>query len=256
MVNVRIMSDLHLEFPDVDEQRAFISMLDPENVDVLVLAGDICTHRLMVDMVSSICQRFENSTVIWVHGNHEYYGTGRETIVARSMELMKQNKNLKWLELGSVELGGIKFLGTTMWFPYDPGNDYYEYYMNDFRVIRGFKGWVYEQNVKARSFLEQELTPNSVVITHHLPSMQSVAIRYRLEKLSRELNRFYVSDMEKLIQLKGPLLWIHGHTHDSFDYTIDHVGNTTASTRVVCNPRGYIPDGLNPDFNIGLTIEL
>ncbi len=28
------------------------------------------------------------------------------------------------------------------------------------------------------------------------------------------------------------VLWIHGHTHDSFDYV--HNG-----TRVVCNPRGY-----------------
>jgi hypothetical protein len=28
-------------------------------------------------------------------------------------------------------------------------------------------------------------------------------------------------------------LWTHGHTHEDFDY---HIG----STRVVCNPRGYV----------------
>jgi calcineurin-like phosphoesterase family protein len=28
-------------------------------------------------------------------------------------------------------------------------------------------------------------------------------------------------------------LWIHGHTHDDFDYVINQ-------TRVVCNPRGYV----------------
>jgi len=28
-------------------------------------------------------------------------------------------------------------------------------------------------------------------------------------------------------------LWVHGHTHDPYDYVI-------GETRVVCNPRGYI----------------
>jgi len=28
-------------------------------------------------------------------------------------------------------------------------------------------------------------------------------------------------------------LWTHGHTHEDFDYMV-------GSTRIVCNPRGYI----------------
>ena len=36
-------------------------------------------------------------------------------------------------------------------------------------------------------------------------------------------------------------LWIHGHKHESFDYEVN-------GTRVVCNPRGYAPNALNPDF--------
>ena len=28
-------------------------------------------------------------------------------------------------------------------------------------------------------------------------------------------------------------MWVHGHTHERYDYMI-------GSTRVVCNPRGYI----------------
>ena len=42
-------------------------------------------------------------------------------------------------------------------------------------------------------------------------------------------------------------LWIHGHTHESFDYEI-------GKTRVICNPRGYAPIEINkefkPDFNV------
>jgi hypothetical protein len=37
-------------------------------------------------------------------------------------------------------------------------------------------------------------------------------------------------------------LWVHGHTHDSFDYEVN-------GTRVVCNPRGYARNGINE--NVG-----
>ena len=43
----------------------------------------------------------------------------------------------------------------------------------------------------------------------------------------------FVTDMAELVQ--PPVdLWLHGHTHTSFDYVAD------GGTRVVCNPRGYI----------------
>jgi hypothetical protein len=48
------------------------------------------------------------------------------------------------------------------------------------------------------------------------------------------MNGGYSSDLSEFIldhpQIK---MWTHGHTHDTFDYMI-------GSTRVVCNPRGYI----------------
>jgi hypothetical protein len=46
-------------------------------------------------------------------------------------------------------------------------------------------------------------------------------------------------------------LWIHGHTHDSFDYRLN-------GTRVLCNPRGYARDGVNenPMFDPQLVIEV
>ena len=38
--------------------------------------------------------------------------------------------------------------------------------------------------------------------------------------------------MEPLIIEMQPRLWVHGHTHEIFDYYI-------GTTRVLCNPRGY-----------------
>jgi Icc-related predicted phosphoesterase len=44
-------------------------------------------------------------------------------------------------------------------------------------------------------------------------------------------------------------LWIHGHMHESFDYEV-------YGTRLVCNPRGYAPEALNPDFRSDWVIEI
>ena len=70
-----------------------------------------------------------------------------------------------------------------------------------------------------------------VVVGHHAPSKLSTHPRYANEM---DINGAYSSDLSEFIldypQIK---LWTHGHTHDSFDYVI-------GSTRVVCNPRGYV----------------
>ena len=48
------------------------------------------------------------------------------------------------------------------------------------------------------------------------------------------MNGGYSSALDEFImdhpQIKA---WFHGHTHDDFDYMV-------GSTRIVCNPRGYI----------------
>ena len=86
----------------------------------------------------------------------------------------------------------------------------------------------------------------TVVITHHAPSPRSIHPRFA----GSPLNGCFVSDASRLLDGRATL-WIHGHTHDSFDYV-------TGDTRVVCNPRGYVIDGVaeNPRFDPGLVIEV
>ena len=70
-----------------------------------------------------------------------------------------------------------------------------------------------------------------VVVGHHAPSKASIKPRYERDVI---VNGAYSSDLSELIldhpQIK---LWTHGHTHHEFDYMI-------GSTRIFCNPRGYI----------------
>ena len=47
------------------------------------------------------------------------------------------------------------------------------------------------------------------------------------------MNGGFASQLDDYISYRPQIkVWLHGHTHDDFDYMIDHC-------RVVCNPRGY-----------------
>ena len=70
-----------------------------------------------------------------------------------------------------------------------------------------------------------------VVCGHHAPSKLSTKPRYEREVI---VNGAYSSDLSEFILDRPQIkLWTHGHTHHEFDYMI-------GSTRIFCNPRGYI----------------
>ena len=85
------------------------------------------------------------------------------------------------------------------------------------------------------------------MITHHAPSRRSIHPRFA----DSPLNACFVSDAEHLMGAKRAQLWVHGHTHDSFDYRLN-------GTRVVCNPRGYSKGGVveNAHFDPHFIVEL
>jgi predicted phosphodiesterase len=82
-----------------------------------------------------------------------------------------------------------------------------------------------------RTVIEGKFDEKFVVVGHHAPSRQSTHPRYQHDTL---MNGAYSSSLDEFIldhpQIK---LWTHGHTHEDFDYMV-------GTTRVFCNPRGYI----------------
>jgi len=79
--------------------------------------------------------------------------------------------------------------------------------------------------------LEQYPDLPFVVVGHHAPSKASTHPRYKDEF---QLNGAYSSDLTEFILDRRQIkLWVHGHTHDAYDYMV-------GTTRVVCNPRGYL----------------
>lgn len=242
-MRIRLLSDLHLEF-HADGGTEFISKLPNENVDVLVLAGDIASLNIF-DALKLFCRRFKQ--VIFVAGNHEFYSSSPSFTYAKLAVARATLKNLCWLECSSVTIDNVVFRGATLWFP-PPPKDAFKRGMNDFNCIDDFEPWVYERNALAKHFFDRQLAEGDVVVTHHLPSRHSIDPKYD----SSPLNCFFVSDVEAKIKERRPALWLHGHTHASCDYTLD-------TTRVVCNPHGYLGpsvDDRNPSFDPELTIEI
>jgi Icc-related predicted phosphoesterase len=180
-----------------------------------------------------------------VTGNHEYYNTTREVVNRSLQKVMKKYKNFHWLNNSSVEINGRRFLGGTMWFPDSREAWVNENRLTDFRVIKGFTKWVYKENEKTQAYLKENVQASDVVVTHHLPSHSSVADEFQ----DSDLNCYFVSNMNELILERQPVAWLHGHTHNSCDYTI---GDTT----VVCNPYGYKGHDLNKVFDKTLMIEV
>lgn len=245
-MKIQLLSDLHFE--QMRYPTAFIDALDPADVDVLVLAGDI-TYLNYFDQVAPQIQAFldKYKHIIYITGNHEYYTSSPSQVSAVSKRLRKEFGERLWLfdEPGSCEIDGQHFLCGTGWYKDDPENVIYQDMMSDGRYIEGHVPWVYEQHEMFIRLLEGNLYKESIVVSHHAPSYHSINEKY----VGSELNRFFVCDVENLIIERQPKLMLHGHIHDATDHKI---GNT----RVVANPFGYYREQGKNGFNDKLVIEI
>lgn len=248
-MKIHVLSDLHTEFG---------SFTPPEtDADVVVLAGDIGVGEKAVKWSK---EAFANKPVIQIAGNHEFYG-GSLGKSWQKMAQSAQGSHVHLLNDQAVVVGGVRFLGCTLWTDYHLTGNYplaqwdAQQTMNDFKKIRDEhyrKVRPYQlaaRHAHSKHFLQYQLAQPfdgpTVVVTHHAPSSLSIHERYK--QSPSHLNACYASHLEMLMD--GVNLWVHGHTHDSFDYML-------GETRVVCNPRGYAGSELNQDFNPALVIEV
>lgn len=241
-MKLQVLSDLHFEFHK-DGGTSFIESLDPTGVDVLVVAGDLTTETGLYEALAALSAKYPQ--VVYVAGNHEYYGSDRARVSRVRLLVDHHLSNVHWLHETAVEIDGQRFVGTTLWFPDDPLNAFYENLLNDFHQIRGYRRWVYEANGDAVAFLKAEVRPEDVVVTHHVPVTEGQHPKWR----GTALERFFVNNLGNVVVYTRPKLWVYGHTHDSLDF---HLGET----RLVCNPFGYVRYEENPDYNEKLIVEV
>jgi predicted phosphodiesterase len=253
-MRLHVLSDLHLGVSDFDRPL--------NDADVVILAGDIAPPR----QAASWAMRFDKP-VLYVLGNHEFYGGSIEG-TAGELKRLCAGTHVHVLDDDEIVVGGVRFLGTTLWTDFrlfgggearTAAVDEAQRRLRDFSRIRladASNGRFSPDDAAARftrhaawlaSRLDTRHDGPTVVISHHAPSPRSIHPRFE----GSLLNACFVSDAEHLVGASRAACWIHGHTHDSFDYVLN-------GTRVVCNPRGYAKDGINenprfdPDFMIDI----
>ncbi|MGD9476792.1 metallophosphoesterase [Shinella sp. G-2] len=251
-----IISDLHLEFGQPFLQTP------PSDADVLVCAGDVLTKGLLPSLRWLADTMARHIPVIVVAGNHDFYGASLRESVRDAREFAGKFPNVYFLEDDAVEIGGVRFIGGTLWtdFRLFGGNptvniSYAQSGMNDFKKIkfskapyRKFKPIdAYRKHIETRDFIAAELREHTqlttVVVTHHAPSPCSIEPSFRHDPLSA----CYASELDDLLCEVGPALWVHGHLHSRNDYMV-------GDTRIVSNPRGYPNE--NTGFDPAFTVEV
>ncbi len=240
-MRLRILSDLHLEAASLDPP--------PVEADVVVLAGDIDNGAQGIAWAQAQFDR----PVLYVPGNHEFYD-GELGVTLEQIHAAARGSNVTVLDCAERIVGGVRFLGCTLWTDFDlpvamerkSMLALARSWITDFRAIRCGEKLLTPEDTMAlharqRAWLSAALAADyagaTVVITHHAPHPRSVAPQFA----GHPANPGFVSDLTPL--MGRAVLWIHGHTHTSFDYAVK-------STRVVCNPRGYPGEttGFRPDF--------
>lgn len=229
-MNIQVMSDLHLN-NHKDGGKKFIQSLDPTDVDVLIIAGDLSELGFhgFDQIVESLVAKYP--CILYVMGNHEWWDVAPD--VAREVVQSTRDKypTFHILDNETITIGGQRFVGTTMWWA-----DTYIARLTakswvDIRRSPISIGWVWDAIKAAQEFLDATVKPDDIVITHHLPLHRSIDPRFYGRDGQDNDNCFYLNDQSRIFQRGGPKLWIHGHTHRYQDYM-------AGSTRVVCNPLG------------------
>jgi predicted phosphodiesterase len=248
-LRILILSDLHLEFGPCD--------LPFSDADVIALAGDIGVGVRGLEWIKS---RFPGRRVVYVPGNHEYYGDAMPKLTEKLVG-MGHECGVDVLNRGDVEIDGVRFFGATLWTDFALWGDipgamsYAQQMVTDYKRVRVSPRFsklrpldTASQHGLTRRWLQRHADAgnlqNAVVLTHHAPSARSLAA----PETRDPIDAAYASNLDSLIEASGARLWIHGHTHHCVRYRI-------GATEIVSNQRGYVDEPV-PQFDPTLVLEM
>jgi Icc-related predicted phosphoesterase len=255
-MKIALASDIHLEFGD-------ITLTNDGHADILVLAGDICVasdaHKdnYQGERIRNFFQRVSQDfpQVIYIMGNHEHY----DGDWAKSQSLLQDMlsglhlDNVQVLEKETAVINDVTFVCGTLWTNFNKSDPLTMWHarqsMNEYKIcrnsLRGYSGGGFASRLQPEDTLKDHQTmldyidivvsekpgQRFVIVGHHAPCSASVAEMYKEDTL---MNGNFYSDLTEFIMNRPQIkLWLHGHMHNNSDYML-------GSTRVVCNPRGYV----------------
>ncbi len=253
MTRLWILSDLHYEavpYPGDNWPRR-------PDFDVLVVAGDVFGGDA-ARALGIVARLADDRPSVFVMGNHEYWNGAVPTDLGPA-RAEATRLGITLLEGDDAEIGGLRFLGGTLWAdgwlggramePAAPTGEPIE-------VAAGVEGHRPLTNADAarlhahlRTRLETQLAGRRdgrpvVVVTHHAPHPCCMATHLRGSWAAGNS----ASDLSHLTDAGLVDLWVHGHTHR----TEHHV--RPGGTRIVTNAAG--PRAANKAFVDDLVLSV
>lgn len=265
---VDVTSDIHLDswisphIPEFAQEVLFhqlIKKLLPEIPStVLIIAGDLGHYNKQNAMFLRVVKQYYDD-IILVFGNHDIYllTHAQRKIYHRNsmerlnemMEMTQKIEGVHYLNGTTVEINGLTFGGTGMWYHNDFAKKehhktglqcrhmFYKY-MLDSKVVlmpgeekRKF-GHDYEKLFRTEyKKLEKIYKQCDCIITHVGPDWSRMLAVW---KAKPESTFFYFNGKELLNGItKENVVWIFGHTHDKYYYEHE------SGVYMVCNPLDY-----------------
>ena len=277
-MKLHVLSDIHLEFGPW-----------PKGVDVNAIDADVAgkDRDIGVGLDGLQWALSIERPVIYVLGNHEFYGQQPMDALWRTARDKVKDTQVHLLENESIVIDGVRFLGATLWTDFcllgaeqqDQMMRYAQQVMTDYNTIhvttrhalgvddsssghlgRRRKNLLTPRKTlslhhESRDFLERELArepdPLEIIDTWR----KTVVVTHHApsarsliyQEAWSRIDAAYASNLEALIGQAD--LWVHGHTHVTADYQV-------GTGRVVCNPRGYVAHGAVIDFEPTLVVEV
>ena len=242
-MRIQYFSDIHLEFGPLPASAT--------DADLIIAAGDIGLGTQGLDWLKTL-----EKPVIYVAGNHEFYLREHAAELA-ALRIGAAGSNVRFLEQILWLFEGVRFLGCTLWS--DLGREDKErieqlaHSVNDFRKIQyGGNALTPADYLKlhdeSRAWLAEQLDipfpGQTIVVTHHAPTLWS------WRESHNHIKRYaYCNDLKEFLHSYEIAAWFHGHTHAVSDYWC-------AGARILCNPRGYMPDRLVAEFDPARTVDI
>lgn len=273
-MNIQLLSDLHLE-----AHPHFLPEPAP-GADVLILAGDVGSYQegsQLADQDFGLA-RFSPlprgagwpTPVLFVPGNHEYDAQDFDEAHTR-LRSTCDRLGIAWLERETLVVGGVRFVGTTLWSDFDALADHEgntdlgrrlklrekafraaNFYLRKTGSTRNAEPFLAEairdQALVCQQWLADALAApfagHTVAVTHFAPSLLSADPRYGLVPGTAG----FCNALDGL--LPRARLWLHGHLHAPSDYTVrgEAQDGTLWQCRVVANPLGYARKGEQESF--------
>lgn len=244
IIQFDLISDIHLDFwveysnnhikhnQTVDK---FVGVILPrEPSEVLVIAGDL-GHYNKQNFIFLERLKEHYRHILLVAGNHDYYLVTKSIKnkyrynSMRRLEEMKiigqQIPGVLFLDGDTIEIDGINFGGTGMWYDFQYGIDQLNLDMdkiydswksisNDSVLIEGLPRLVESMYREELTKLKNVLYRSDVVVTHISPDWSKIPLSH-INDIS---NSFYYFNGKELLSNLNKKVWCFGHVHRREDY--------------------------------------